>query len=169
MDETSYKERIIAAAESAWKSEHERQKREKKRKKKRKKPEEDVVKALLSFYKTHGFFVKRYESKAKFIGGEWTAGGLSFGTPDLMGVCPSGFMHAVEVKAPGRRASLRTEQEKFLKKVISCNGFAYVCDDVDALKEVYGKWISYRSQSLRRQYLISLFPKKVKKNDPPPF
>lgn len=150
-----HKLRVVEAIERFSK----RQEGLKKPKRRNKKPEEEVVQALLRFYAENGFFVNRYESKAKYQNGVYRSSGLDYGTPDLLGVDPNGYIHAVEVKAKGRRSTLRDAQREFLLKVIERNGFAYVCDDVEKLEHTYRHWCSLRKDS-RRTYLKKLIPSK---------
>jgi len=108
---------------------------------KNKKPEEDQVVSHLKWFRDNGFFVKRFESKARMQQGLWRAGGLSYGTPDLMGVGPyMGIFVACEVKAKGYRNRLREGQRDFLKEVIARGGFGVCSDSVEYLETVWGHW-----------------------------
>ena len=156
MDMTSDKDRVVKAMENFHKRENAKFNK-KKRLVPNKTPEEDVVKELVTFYTKNDFFIKRYESKAKLIGGVWRASGLSVGTPDLGGVCPNGFAHWNEVKAKGKRSALREEQKQFLQEVIKRGGFGIVCDSLVYLETVYTKWLDL-GRSERMHYLIDELP-----------
>lgn len=132
-------------------------------KRKNSKPEEAIVHEHMMFYKRNKFFMKNYESKAKNINGVWRTSGLSDGTPDLMGVCPNGYFHANEIKAPGRRSKLRPNQREFLMRVILNNGFAICSDSVEHTESVYQKWIKEKELKKRRDLLIQDLPSKVSK------
>ena len=123
------------------------------------KPEERVVEMLMEFYRQNGFFMRRYESKAKNINGVWRTSGVETGTPDLMGVCPRGYFHACEVKAKGRRSTVREEQRDFLMNVIKRGGFACVGDSVEFVRGLYDKFFKLSSKSSRRELLIEAIPK----------
>lgn len=133
-------------------------------KRKNSRPEETVVTDLMLFYKRNKFFIKNYESKAKNINGVWRTSGLSDGTPDLMGVCPNGYFHANEVKAPGKRSSLRPNQREFLMRVILNNGFAICSDSVEHTKKLYDKWIKEKELKKKRDLLIQDLPVKRSKD-----
>lgn len=134
-------------------------------KKKNKKPEEAVVKEMLDYYEQNGFYVRRFEAKAKKIATQsgkaiWTSTGLDYGTPDLLGCCPSGFIHANEVKARGRRSTLREDQREFLENIIHRGGFGICADSVDYLDDTYHRWIILNDVEQRINFLLSELPKK---------
>lgn len=108
-----------------------------------KKPEESVVKEIVDCARAEGFFIKRYESKAKNVGGRWINSGMAFGTPDLMACSPDGYFCAIEVKAPGKRVAscLRDNQRKFLIDIIKHNGFGIVTDSKNHFLAMYYKWL----------------------------
>jgi hypothetical protein len=107
-------------------------------------PEEEVVSQVIAWCNANGWFIKRYESKAKYINGVWRVSGLQVGTPDLMGATPDGYIAAIECKAPGRRSCLRTDQEKFLRDVLRVGGFGVVVDSVSCLERLYARFVADR-------------------------
>lgn len=127
------------------------------RKGKNKAPEKDVEKELDAYWLAAGFFINRYESKAKNIGGVWRSSGLEFGTPDRLGCDRSGYFIAVEVKAKGKRSSLREEQRIFLIKIIERGGFGLCCDSLEYFKKHYKMWTGL-SGKIRVDYLMALLP-----------
>lgn len=138
--------------------EHAKAVKENKPKRKNNKPEEDVKSDHVRWYKDNGFFVNVYESKAKNIRGRWQSSGLDYGTPDMLGVCNNGYFHSVELKAPGRRSTVRENQHKFLTKAINCGGFAIVSDSLDYTKRVYSAWLLLSAKD-RIKLLKSELPK----------
>ena len=119
-----------------------------KEKRTNKKPEEEVCKDLAKFFVERGFFINRYESKAKQItdnsgNTRYRSSGLSFGTPDFLGCSPSGAFVACEVKAPGCRVASRLskEQREFLISVIRRGGFGICTDSVDHFQKTYTAWM----------------------------
>lgn len=142
----------------------------KKPKKYNSQPEEKVVRELLQYYSDNNFFINRYESKAKRIqlksgASLWRTAGVEIGTPDLLGCCPNGFIHANEVKAKGRRSTLREEQREFLTQVIIHGGFGVCCDSVEYLRKVYAYWIGLRNLRERKQFLLDQLPKRRTSRD----
>jgi hypothetical protein len=152
-DETS--SRIRASIERLSERED---KKYRSRKRKNNNPEELVVKSLQYYFNTCGFFVCGYESKAKFINGVWRTSGLNVGTPDLIGVDNEGYFMAVEVKAKGKRSTLRREQREFLTKTIMCGGLGICADSVEYFQEVYEEWKKLDSVNERRILLMSKLP-----------
>lgn len=131
-------------------------------KRRNKKPEEDYVREQMKWYRDNGFFMKNYESKAKFIGGEWRQVGVEVGTPDMGGCCPYGFAHWNEAKAPGQRSKLRPEQYEFLVEVIKRGGFGACSDSVAFLAELYKHWINLKrdgKKDVAKQLLFQHLPK----------
>lgn len=127
------------------------------KKKKNSKPELEVEKALAEHWRKEGFFMKKYESKAVLINGVWRQPALSKGTPDWMGCSPDGVYVVSEVKAPGRRSTLRIEQRDFLVEVIKRGGFGICCDSVEYFKKHYKYW-SMLNRRIKKDYLLALLP-----------
>lgn len=150
------KQRVIKALQEY----SERQKP--KTKKPRQEREEPVVAAVQEWARLHGIQLRRYESKAirKVIGGRvvWQNSGLDYGTPDLLGV-GEGYSVAIEVKAPGKRATLRPKQREFLTQQIHGGGFAVVADGVDKLHEWWTEFLRRkRSDEPTALWLLGLLP-----------
>lgn len=121
-----YKSRIFAAVENY-------SAKEIAPKRKNDNPEERVVAEHLEWFKDNNYFIKRMESKAKNINGVWRASGVGVGTPDLIGCSPDGLFIACEVKALGRRSTLRGLQREYLVEVIKRGGYGFCSDDTDYL------------------------------------
>ena len=120
-------------------------------------PEEDVVAAHFNWYELNDWYMKRYESKAKNINGVWRSSGCAPGTPDTLGSTPFGWLAAVEVKAPGRRSTLRPKQREFLIEVIRRHGFGVCSDSVAYLEKTWAHWLSL-SQPARVAFLLDELP-----------
>lgn len=159
LDETSEQSEQRQRIEQAVGKFCKKEMRKLKPKKKYGKPEELVVEQLMGWYRLNGFFMKRYESKAKRIGNVWRQAGLDKGTPDLGGVCPKGYAHWCEVKAPGYRSRVSEEQYAFLCDVIKRGGFGCVADSVDYMIELYDKYIALDLIEERRRLLYKAMPK----------
>ncbi len=124
--------------------------------------EEVMVEAIQFWAKEKGISLKRYESKAikQSVGGRtiWRNSGMQYGTPDLMGT-GRGYTVAIEVKAPGRRSTLRAMQREFLIDVIAQGGFGVVADDVDVLNNWWLEYLAMkRSDQNTTQWLTNLLP-----------
>ena len=68
--------------------------------------------------------------------GQYVTYGLCVGSSDLVGDCPINGLAvfvAVEVKAPGKRATI--EQEAFISSVNARGGIALSCDSVESFEE----------------------------------
>lgn len=120
--------------------------------KKNKNPEELLVKEILQYFNVVGFSLRRYESKAKKISlmkgaTIWKSSGLGVGTPDILGICPSGYFAAIECKAPGRRikSALSISQRMFLMDIINHGGFGICTDNVDHMNKLHKEWIELKS------------------------
>ncbi len=63
-------------------------------------------------------------------------GGVSFGkvgSADILGILPGGRFLAIEVKAPGGKASL--EQLEFLANIAKHGGMAFIADSVEIVEK----------------------------------
>jgi hypothetical protein len=125
---------------------------------KNEKPEEAVVQALLKFFKEHPetFSVNRVESKAVYssAAGRYMEGQAEEGFSDLIGCDSEGFALYIEVKAPGRRSSIRPSQEVFLLQKIKMRAFAAVVDSVELFQTLYSSWhLQGRSKAFLEQEL----------------
>lgn len=134
------------SAADALKRYYERQNRRSTNRKptrKNNKPEHEVKKAVMSWLVAHDFSCDVVESKAvysekadRYIRGQATAG-----FSDIVGVCPCfGVACYIELKAPGRRSTLRGHQKDFLVEKIQRQAFACVTDSIEHLEEIYFKW-----------------------------
>lgn len=153
---SDYKARVQKAMEKY----HEKQLPSQGPKRTNEKPEKAVEKEVLLHLRNKGWFVDVVESKAVFssAAGRFLRGQAKVGFVDVVGCTHAGQFVAVELKAPGRRASLRIQQREYLLNVISRGGFACVADSVTFLENVYQTYL----KSPRPETLIDLLPKKRK-------
>jgi len=72
-------------------------------------PERDVQDAALKWLRSEGFHIKVYEAKATYSpkAGRFIQQSMQAGTVDLMGNDRLGRGAFIELKAPGRRSTLR--------------------------------------------------------------
>jgi hypothetical protein len=136
------------------------------RRQKNQKPEKEVQKKIIPLLKTLGIFANVVESKAVFSAssGRYISGQASAGFPDIVGINPAGFFVAVELKAPGKRSSLKSHQREFLLQVIALNGFACCTDSPENFLQTYNSWLNSPSE-MRKDLLISSLPKVPKSHD----
>lgn len=124
-------------------------------------PERDVNLELKNEFDNLGWFMQRFESKAKNINGVWRESGIKSGTPDWGGVTEQGYACWVESKAPGRLSTVSVEQGEFLSKVILRGGFGIVCDGPERLKSIYFRWLDLNGDD-RKKYLFDQLPNRVR-------
>lgn len=136
-------------------------------KRKNEKPEKEVEKAILQWAKNKGWFINKVESKAIYSKafGNFHYSETKSGTPDLLGCNSQGVFVAIEVKAPGKRSTLRENQRAYLLEVIARGGFAYCCDNVETLNQVFSEWLNVNN---RKAYLLNLMPKEKESENKKP-
>ena len=91
------------------------------------------------------------ESAGRYIGGQTKAG-----TSDLVGNTPDGIAAFIEVKAKGKRSTLRPDQHMFLSEKIMRNCFAICADSLDSAKSQYEGWLAADN---KKKYLGESLPK----------
>jgi hypothetical protein len=140
---------------------------------KNEKPEKEVEKSVLAWCKQNGLFVSVVESKAVFSQGanRFLKGQAQSGFPDLVVLIAAGLFVAIELKAKGRRSSVRVNQYNFLKQVIQNQGFAAVVDCQEYLETLYFGFLKEADQSNRKNYLMSCLPvpRELKEDNTPIF
>lgn len=137
----------------------------KKDKKIYKKPEKEVERQVRQWLSSQNIFAFVVESKAVFSksAGRYLYGQCDAGFPDIVCVDPQGLFLAIELKAPGRRSSLRPSQRLFLNRVISNNGFACVVDSVSRIESLYYSWKNAPLNE-KKNILINDIPKERASN-----
>lgn len=124
-----------------------------------KSPERDVVKSLLAALNSRGFHVFRVESQSSYsaASGAYTQNHAPPGCPDILGTCPEGSSVYLEVKAPGRRSTLKEHQRDFLLQCIRRGGIGVCADSVQSFFEIYQAWLNSNRDA---GVLISALPQK---------
>jgi hypothetical protein len=136
-------------------------------KRKNDKPEQRVVRQICAWLKSNGFSYNVVEAKATFDPDKrrYTTGQVSSGFSDIVAVSPDGYACFLEIKANGRRGSLKEHQRAFLLDKISCNAFAGVFDSVERLSRAYNMFSDLRRAGRNAQnYLQEMMPKKRRKD-----
>lgn len=121
-------------------------------------PEKELEKRIKPVIQSLGIFAVVVESKAVYsaAAGMYLSGQTQAGFPDLVGLNNHGTFCAIELKAPGRRSTVRTHQSEFLLNVISRNGFACVTDSVEHFVGIYTKWIGANDEYKKSILLADL-------------
>lgn len=110
------------------------------------KPEFAVKKAVMRWLADNGFAVNAIEARAVFnpASGRYLNGQTDPGVSDILGVAPNGIAVAIELKAPGRRSTLKAHQREFLLKRIELGAFAVCVDSAECLELIWNDFIHRR-------------------------
>ena len=132
-------------------------------KRKNKKPERKLQGEMLAWLSARGCFVFPLESRAVYsvAAGRFLESQTRVGASDILGLTPDGLFLAVEVKARGRRSTLRDSQRIFLESVLSRGGFAVCSDSIEHLDKLYHSWLKTHPSSRARLLQIDLPPAKA--------
>lgn len=133
-------------------------------KRKNEKPEKIVERSVLAWCKKHKLDVSVVECKGVYNAKTRTFlhGMTEPGYSDLSGNNQLGMAVYIELKAPGRRSTLRFKQREFLIRKIKAGCFAVVVDSSELLEEIYYQWGNYINKDLfgeAKQYLMGQIPK----------
>lgn len=129
-------------------------------------PEKIVEKEVVTWLNTNGFSCHVVESKAVYNqkAGRYISGQTVPGFPDVVGCGPQGQSVWIELKAKGRRSTLRDAQRAFLRTKIKLGAFA-VC--IDSTRLLSNLWAGWSTTSDKEKFLLDALPKKSRKqNDP---
>lgn len=128
------------------------------------KPEKELEQQIKVWALTKGIVLHVYDSKAKPTGrGDFRAQGMQVGTPDLMGWTKLGVAVHVELKSPKQACIPSLEQRTFLVDAIKSGCFSVVVNSVELIEKYFTNWLSIGADlSTKKEYLLSIFPKKVK-------
>lgn len=153
-----YKKRISKAINSFSKKELKT-----KRKKKNENKEGPVVLEIKNELTKLGFELNVVEAKAVWNTsvGAYMSGQVSPGFPDLCGNGPDGESVWIEVKAKGKRYTIRPAQFHFLLEKIKRNCFAICSDSAEYAIEAFNKWKTLDKLD-RQNFLIAELPKALK-------
>jgi hypothetical protein len=117
-------------------------------------PEKDLEKEVLSFLENNSFHVNVVESKATFNQQQqrFISSSVKSGFADIVGNHYTGIAVFIELKAPGRRSTLRDNQREFLLSKIETGCFAVCIDSVELLE---AQWNRFRELIDRKQYIFA--------------
>lgn len=120
-------------------------------------PEKETVKLILKACDSMGFSCHVVESKAVYsqAAGRYLNSQANPGFPDIVGCDQLGRALWIEVKAPGRRSTLKEHQRQFLISKIDLNCFAVCVDGPDQLLKFYREWIQAET---KKAYLLKVLP-----------
>jgi hypothetical protein len=151
----NYKDRILKSISNYSKKNDNMPK--KNRKVKNDKPEAAVVLAIKNHFNALGWHLTIVEAKANYSvdAGRYMHGAVASGFSDLCGNTNDGVAVWIEVKAPGKRSSIRIEQHKFLIDKIATNSFAICADSIEYVERVYEEW---RKSENRKALLLKELP-----------
>jgi hypothetical protein len=127
------------ALDAFYRRELERFERESRPRRKNQKPELEVQRQVLAWLKEHGFSCHVVESKATYnrTASRYVSSKTTPGFSDITGVTPNGVGCFIELKAPGRRSTLRHAQRAFLTDKIQLGAFAVCVDSVSCLEQIW--------------------------------
>lgn len=133
--------------------------------KKNQKPEKELEKQILAACEQWGFDLHVVEAKAVYSekAGRYLRGQTEAGLPDLVGNL-EGLSVWIELKAPGRRSTLKEHQRAFLVRKIEAGCFAVCVDSAEGLYDLTRAFLSTRSSD-RCQLLLDHLPKKRQGRD----
>lgn len=111
-------------------------------KRKNAKPEFEVKKAVMVWLKENHFSCDAVESKAVYSAraGRYLNSQATPGFADIAGACPNGLGCFIELKAPGKRSTLRHTQRDFLMGKINLGCFAVCVDSVSCLQLIWNEF-----------------------------
>lgn len=136
-----------------------------KRKKKRSgpSPEKIVEKSVMNWLNSQGFSCNVIEAKAVYNAqaGRYLRGQTDAGFPDIAGCTPNGLGCFIELKAKGKRSTLKEHQREFLINKINCGAFAVCVDSDECLADIVSKFKSCTIDK-RKKLLLDHLPKKRK-------
>jgi len=153
-----YKKRVQAAMDKFSKKQLKT-----KRKKKNENREGPVVLEIKNTLAKVGFDLNGVEAKAVWNPreGRYMSTQAAPGFPDLCGSGPDGESVWIEVKAKGKRHTIRHAQFEFLLNKIKRNCFAICSDNAEYAIAAFNKWKALNNLD-RQNFLISELPKAIK-------
>lgn len=128
-------------------------------KKKNKTPEADFLKKLKKHIEeNHGWSLDVIDSKGQFSedAQRYVYGKTRSGYSDMSGNMLNGLASYLEVKAPGKRSTLREDQMNFLIEKINSNCFAIVTDSIEHFEMILEK---FKKAENRKAILLNDLPK----------
>lgn len=129
------------------------------RQKKAKKPEADFLLQLKKHIeRNHGWDLHIIEAKTGYSESSqrYTMNHAPVGYPDLSGNTRDGRAIFIEVKAPGKRSTIRPDQHAFLTRKIEHGCFAICTDSIENFEETL---LNYRKSQRPKQTLQDALPR----------
>lgn len=153
------------ALENYYRRQLEEQERQLRPKRRNQKPEKEVERSVMGWLNANGFSCHVVESKAVFskAAGRFIKGQTQAGVADIFGCAPDGTAVFLELKAPGRRSTLKVHQREFLLTKIMIGAFAVCVDSVDLLSRYWSEFEHRRKMDpmLARNFLLRQLPAKA--------
>ncbi len=152
------------SAEDALLKHHQRQwdkiQKESRPKRKNRKPEKLVEIEVLAWAKEMGMSLHVVESKAVYsrAAGRYLHSQTSESLPDLIGNFGE-FSVWIELKARGRRSTLKDHQREFLVRKIQEGCFACCTDRMMHIDHLFQTWLK-AGEMYRQKYLMDDLPRK---------
>lgn len=136
---------------------------------KNQKPEAELEKHIKALFIELKFSMNKVEAKAVYNphAGTYLRGQTEAGVSDWVGCTPDGCGCFVEVKAPGRRSTLKQHQRIFLETKIKLGAFAACVDSTELLYSTWTEWQHRRLMDpmLSRNYLLKALPRQGQMDD----
>ena len=147
----------------------------KKKKTKNEKPEKVTEAEVIQWLSDRKFNFNVVEAKAVYSvsAGRYLSGQTDPGFSDIVANDSSGRAFFIELKAKGKKSTLKSHQYIFLKEKIEMNCFACVCDSAEMLDKIYLKWGSFLARGeheMAMDYLLEQLyvPKEIREMDSEP-
>ena len=131
-------------------------------------PEKEVEKLCMDWLQRNGFDCCVVEAKASFSEKtqRYTSQSVAPGFPDICGNTVDGIAVWIELKAPGRRSTIRPKQAEFLERKIKMKCFAVCVDTPERLDHYWKAWNSHiraGQNALAVKFLLDALPRKRSK------
>lgn len=132
-------------------------------------PERNLQKEVIKWLESIGFSIDCVDSKAQYSEpqGRYISQNAKPGISDLIGNDSNGHAVYIELKAPGRRSTVRSNQREFLLRKIKTNAFAVVADSKEFIQDNYRQWRVLDTET-RRLFLLRLLPESRFRDDDKP-
>lgn len=126
-------------------------------------PEKEFETEALRWLRTNGFHVSIVESKATYNpkAGRYISQSVKQGFVDVVGNHNTGIAVYIELKAPGRRSTLRMNQREFLLEKIESGCFGACVDNIEILQNQWEKFKKFRTANqigLSKDFLRAALP-----------
>ena len=131
-------------------------------------PERDLQQEVLRWMNNNGFHVHNINSSASYslaAGRYISQSHAAPGLPDIIGNDNKGHAVYIELKAKGKRSTLKPHQRQFLVNKIKTMCFAICADSIQMINDHYDQWL-WTLEDECESFLLSLLPpERVQKDD----